>query len=124
MVDDDGSSKNYSFLALATTPDGRRGDPLPTPGAGRLRLALRSSYRGRGCSRNRTLVLRLRGADAAAVNRLVVRYRGKVVARGRRSVTIRLRKLRGSGNLTATATLRDGRTRTFKRHLTLCTRRR
>jgi hypothetical protein len=68
--------------------------------------------------------LRLTGADAAAVYRVVVRHRGKVVARGTRSALVRLRKLRRSGDMTLAATLRDGRTRTFTRHLTLCSRRR
>jgi hypothetical protein len=37
---------------------------------------------------------------------------------------VKLRKLRRSGDMTVTATLRDGRTRKFRRHLTLCARRR
>ena len=127
LVSDDGAGPNYSYLAVATTPDGQRGGggtrTSPTVPR-RPRVALRSSYRGRGCARNRRLVLRVRGADAAAVHTLVVRHRGKRVARGRRSVTVLLRKLRRSGRLRITATLRDGRTRSFNRHLTLCARRR
>jgi dienelactone hydrolase len=122
LVSDDGTGPNYSYLAIATAPDGQRGGTTPSPSR-RPRVALRSSYRGRGCARNRRLVLRVAGADAGAVHTLLVRQRGKRVARGRRSVTILLRKLR-TGNLAVTATLRDGRTKSFRRHLTLCTKRR
>jgi dienelactone hydrolase len=121
QVKDDGLPKHYSFLANATAPDGAS----PSAGVtGRPRLALRVSYRGRGCSLNRTMRLRLKGADAGAVYSVVVRHRGRVAARGGRGATIRLRKLRRSGDYTLTATLRDGRKRTFRRHLTLCTKRR
>ena len=67
--------------------------------------------------------IRMVGSDAPSVYRLVLRHRGRVVARGGRSVSVRLRKLRRSGRMVVTATLRDGRTRSFKRYLTLCTRR-
>ena len=70
----------------------------------------------------REVVAHSLGADLGC--EVAVRYRGKEVARGVRTATIRLRKLRGSGNLTVTATLRDGRTRVFTRHLTLCSKRR
>jgi hypothetical protein len=118
---DDGLAKNYSFLSIATATDGDRGSART---AGRPRLALRASYRGAGCSRNRTMVLKLKGADAPALIGVTVRHRGKLAARGVRGATIRLRKLKRSGNLTLTATLRDGRTRVFTRHLTLCSKRR
>jgi dienelactone hydrolase len=121
QVEDDGLAKNYSFLTVATAPDGDRGSART---AGRPRIALRASYRGAGCSRNRTMRLRLEGSDAPSVYSVVVRHRGKVVARGARGATLRLRKLRRSGNLTLTATLRDGRARVFTRHLTLCSKRR
>ena len=121
QVEDDGLARHYSFLSIVTAPDGDRGTART---AGRPRVALRARYRGRGCSRNRTMHLRLIGSEAPAVYRLVVRFKGRVVARGSRSAKFLLRKLRGRGNLTATATLRDGRTRTFTRHLTLCARRR
>jgi hypothetical protein len=121
QVDDDGITKNYSFLTVATAADG---DNAATRAPGRPRLAVRRTYRGRGCARKRKLHLGLRGADAAAVHRVVVRYRRKVVARGRRSATIRLSRLRRSGTLSLTATLGDGRTRTFKWQLTPCSRRR
>jgi hypothetical protein len=124
LVADDGRPAHYSFLTIATQPDG-----VAPPGTGGTapappRVALRVSYRGRGCSRNRSMHLRLTGADAAAVFRVVVRHRGKLAGRGARSARLLLRKLRRSGDLTLTATLRDGRTRTFTRHLTLCSRRR
>jgi dienelactone hydrolase len=121
QVQDDGLARNYSYLAIATTPDGDRGSART---AGRPRIALRVRYSGEGCSRKRTMHLRLTGSDTGAVYRVEVRHRGKVVARGARSATVRLRTLRRSGNMTLTATLRDGRTRVFTRHLTLCSRRR
>jgi dienelactone hydrolase len=121
QLDEDGLAAHYSFLAIAGAADGDRASART---AGRPRVGLRASYRGRGCSRNRAMRLRLIGADAPAVYRMVVRHRGRVVARGGRSATILLRKLRRSGDLTVTATLRDGRTRSFRRHLTLCSRRR
>jgi hypothetical protein len=68
--------------------------------------------------------VRVVGRDAAAVHRLVLRHRGRVRARGGRSVRVRLRRLRRSGRMVVTATLRDGRRVTFRRYLTLCTRRR
>jgi dienelactone hydrolase len=121
MGADDGLPANYSYHAIATAPDGA------TPATAipkRPLVALRASYRGRGCSRNRTMRLRLTGSDAAAVIAMEVRHRGRLVARGVRSASIKLRRLRRSGNLTVLATLRDGRTRSFTRHLTLCSRRR
>jgi hypothetical protein len=68
--------------------------------------------------------LRLRGADAPSVRRMVVRFKGRRVARGVRRAKLPLRRLRGRGQLTVTALLRDGRKLTFRRHLTLCARRR
>ena len=124
-TDRDGFGEHYSYLSIATAPDGARGSANnPSSPARRARVALRSTYLGRGCARNRRLRLRVAGADAPAVYSLVVRHGRKVVARGGRSTTVLLRKLRRSGRLTVTATLRDGRTRTFRRHLTLCARRR
>lgn len=130
QVDDDGFPPEYSYLTIVSAPDGDAttagagGAGVGTTGAGRPRLGLRVSYQGARCSRRRTVRLRLRGTDAAAVRRLVVRFRGRVVARGDRRATLSLRRLRRSGALTVTATLRDGRTRTFRRHLPLCGRRR
>ena len=120
----DGGAPNYSYLALATTPDGAAGSPASPKPPKRPRVALRVKYRGAGCSRDRTMRLRITGADAGAVYRIVVRHRGKLAARGGRSASVRLRKLRRSGEFTVTATLRDGRTQKFTRHLTLCSRRR
>ena len=68
--------------------------------------------------------VRVVGADAPAVHRLVLRHRGRVRARGGRSLRVRLSKLRRSGRMVVTATLRDGRTVKFRRYMTLCTRRR
>jgi dienelactone hydrolase len=121
MVSNDGLPANYSYLAIATAPDGT------TPAAAtpkRPLVALRASYRGAGCSRGRTMRLRLIGSDAPAVIGMQVRHRGRLVARGVRTANIKLRRLHRSGNLTVLATLRDGRTRSFTRHLTLCSRRR
>ena len=124
LVANDGQPAHYSYLAIDTTPDGGAGSAAGPAPARRPLVALRASYRGAGCSRNRTMRLRLSGPDAGAVYRMAVRHRGRLVARGVRSATIALRRLRRSGNLTVVATLRDGRTRAFTRHLTLCSRRR
>ena len=121
QVGDDGLTPNYSFLSIATAADGDRGSARTAP---RPLVALRASYRGAGCSKNRTMKLSLIGSDAGAVIRMVVKHRGKRVATGVRSARIKLRKLKRSGNLTVTATLRDGRERAFTRHLTLCSKRR
>ncbi|HEX8066544.1 MAG TPA: hypothetical protein VF520_08460 [Thermoleophilaceae bacterium] len=104
--------------------DMRAGCPPPAGRPARPRLLLRVRYRGASCARRRVMVATVVGADAGAVASLVLRYRGGTVARGRRSAAVRLSRLRRSGELTATATLRDGRTRTFARRLTLCSRRR
>jgi hypothetical protein len=64
------------------------------------------------------------GRDARLVRRTVVRHRGRMAGRGRRSVTVRLRRLRGTGVLRVRSTLRDGRSWTFKRRLKVCGRRR
>ena len=124
LVAEDGQPPNYSYLAIATTPDGAAGTPAGPAPAKRPLVALRVAYKGAGCSRERTMRLRITGSDAPAVYRILVRHRGKLVARGGRSASVKLKKLRRSGNLTVTATLRDGRTRKFTRHLTLCSRRR
>ena len=124
LVAKDGQPANYSYLAIATTPDGAAGTGASPAPPARPRVALRVAYTSAGCSRERTMRVRITGADAPAVYRILVRHRGKLVARGVRSASVKLRKLRRSGDMTVTATLRDGRTRKFRRHLTLCARRR
>jgi hypothetical protein len=117
----DGQPAFYSYLAIATSPDGA------SPGgvaARRPQLRLRIRYRGRSCAPRRVMLVRVVGRDAAGVYRLVLRHRGRVAARGGRSVRVRLSRLRRSGRLVARATLRDGRAVSFRRYLTLCTRRR
>jgi dienelactone hydrolase len=117
----DGRPRHYSYLAIATSPDGARaGDQA----ARRARLELRIRYRGRSCSRRRLMRVRVVGRDATSVYRIVLRHRGRIAARGGRSASIRLSRLRRSGPMVVTATLRDGRTRSFRRYLTLCSRRR
>ena len=88
------------------------------------RIALRVRYRGRSCSRRRSMHIRVTGPDAPAVRRIAVRHRGQLVARGKRSARIRLSTLRRSGDYVVTATFRDGHTRAFRNHLTLCGHRR
>jgi dienelactone hydrolase len=122
MATKDGEPANYSYLAVATTADGDTTSPRRE--RQQPRVGLRVSYSGAGCSRERTMHVRFTGADAAAVYRTLVRHRGKLVARGSRSARVKLRKLKRSGDMRVTATLRDGRSRKFKRHLTLCARRR
>jgi hypothetical protein len=120
QVADDGQPAHYSYLAIATSLDGAS----PGGPSGRPRLRLRIRYRGRSCARRRVMRVRVVGADAAAVYRTVLRHRGRVRARGGRSVRVRLSRLRRSGRLVVTATLRDGRSIAFRRYLTLCSRRR
>ncbi|HEX8066545.1 MAG TPA: hypothetical protein VF520_08465 [Thermoleophilaceae bacterium] len=118
---DDGAPPTYSFLDAVRRVDGAG------PGSrvlGRPRLGLRVRYRGSSCSRRRVMIVRVVGADAGSVRRLVLRHRGRTAARGGRSAGVRLSRLGRSGLMVATATLRDGRTLSFRRYLTLCSRRR
>jgi dienelactone hydrolase len=102
----------------------RAGCAPVTAASGRPRLRLRVRYRGRSCAPRRVMVFGVTGADARLVKRLAVRHRGRTVARGRRSASVPLRRLRRSGRLSVTAELVDGRRRSFARRLTLCSKRR
>jgi dienelactone hydrolase len=91
---------------------------------GRPRLRLRIRYRGRTCARRRVMLVGLTGPDAAAVRRVVVRHRGRVVGRGTRVARLRLQRLRRSGALSVDVTLADGRRAELSRRLVVCGKRR
>src|SRR3954469_4917123 len=100
----DGYSGDYSYLAIATTPDG-----APTPGSPKGTGLFAS--RGRAnCTSRRTIVIHLGRSGSAKVRRVVARVGKRVVGRSRgRRVVARLRGLRrGTFTVVMTVTLRDG----------------
>ncbi len=70
------------------------------------------------------MLVGLTGPDAAAVRHVVLRYRGRVVARGTRVARLRLRRLRRSGVLSVDVALGDGRRAELRRRLVVCGKRR